>query len=230
MARLFDVPAGPLAPAGYLTPQERVALEQAPRMPAGLSAWQGPAAGGAEGATTYAGENGLRTDQVRRAYVQQTQALDRGDVEARTSLKQAMRRVTPAPQRAWLDFTRPDLGPRAGSVAGAARTNAAATARALQFARLGRASLVGSALLGGVEIATAKDKPRAAVAVGGGMGGGVAGGIAGGEGGALIGSVVPGPGTAIGAIIGGIGGSIAGGALGHEGGARLYDRLRRRGQ
>lgn len=230
MARFLDVPGGPgpLAAPAYLTPRERMALERAPKLGPGSLGWQGPASGAVEGVTGYVAENGLRADQVRRAYVREAQALDPGDVEGRTALKQSMRRATPAPQREWLNFKRPDFGPRLGSVAGAARTNAAATGRALQLARLGRASLAGSALLGGVEIATAKDRPRAAVAVGGGMGGGIAGGIAGAEAGALIGSVVPGPGTAIGALIGGIGGSIAGGALGHEGGEQLYDRLRRR--
>lgn len=206
-----------------LRPAELTALSRAPKHP------KADAAGAGEGVTAYAAENLMRNEQVRRAYTRDVKRLPPNAGDQRTSLKAQARRATPAPQRAWLAHTRPDLGPRPGSIGGAARSNAAASASAAKMARLGRASLVTSALLGGAEIALSDDKPRTSVQVAGGMGGGVAGGIAGAELGALVGSVVPGPGTVLGAVVGGIGGSLLGGHLGHEAGGAAVDSYRRGG-
>lgn len=124
----------------------------------------------------YVGQNGIRAEQVRRAYQGPVRRLAGDASDQRTSLKVDARRATPAPQRVWLNHVRPDVGKGEGSVGGAARTNPVADAQARQLGRLGRASLVSSLALGGVEIAAAKDKARGASGVAGGLGGGGAAG------------------------------------------------------
>ena len=184
--------------------------------------------GPVEGIAAYVGQNGIRSEKVRRAYQGPVRRLAGDASDQRTSLKVDARRVTPAPQRVWLNHVRPDVGKGEGSGGGAARTNPVADAQARQLGRRGRASLVSSLALGGVEIAAAKDKARAASGVAGGLGGGVAGGIAGAEAGTIVGSLFPGLGTVAGAVGGGIFGSLGGGAAGRSAGLGLHDRIRGR--
>ncbi|WP_293681889.1 hypothetical protein [uncultured Phenylobacterium sp.] len=225
MATFLTAPAGSLTAPGYLTPRERVTLDRAPRLTSGPppQGWTDPQLGAAEGLAAYVAGNGVRAEQTRMPYVDKAHRLHRNASSERSALKEADRKRTPASQRAAIRRVRPSNGPPPGTSGAANHTNLRVTEQALAMGRLGRASLVGSALLGGAEVIAAEDKPRAAASVGGGMAGGWAGGVAGAEAGAVLGPW--------GALGGGIVGAIAGGALGHGAGSGIVDHapnMRRR--
>jgi RHS repeat-associated protein len=108
--------------------------------------------------------------------------------------------------------------------------NAANTAAPINRAAMvakwgGRGVMVAGVGFSIYNIATAQDPYQATVAEGaatvGGYAGAESGAIVGGE----IGSLFPGPGTAIGAVIGAIGGGIFGGAAGHHAGNAAYNSV-----
>ncbi|MGA2219754.1 MAG: RHS repeat-associated core domain-containing protein [Terracidiphilus sp.] len=86
----------------------------------------------------------------------------------------------------------------------------------------GAAALAVGVAVYDVATAPAGQRGATAAAEAGGLAGAWAGGEAGAAGGAVVGSIFPGPGTAIGAAVGGIGGAIAGGMGGHAAGAEIY--------
>jgi len=182
----------------------------------------------AQGAAAYIGQTLTRSEQVRGDYVKAAGKLQPGDSAGRSALKSATRAATPAPWRAIINSVRPGTGAKAGSIGGAARTNAGWTNAAKVSGAVGKASIAVSVIAGGVEIATADNKARAASGVAGSTGGGIAGGIAGSEAGGALG-LLGGPfaevTVPVGAIIGGIAGSLGGSTLGRAGGNAAYDEV-----
>ena len=114
------------------------------------------------------------------------------------------------------------MGPKEGSGGTANRTSVAANETARTLCKLGKASAVAGIVTGGIVIATAENKPRAAAAVAGGVGGGLAGGEVGAAIGALGGPFAP-----VTVPAGGLIGSALGGYFGHEAGEGAYDSVTR---
>ncbi len=181
-----------------------------------MDALPSSAATGGQIATTIIASEGIGADAARKSYKRHVEALDPNDSIGRKAAKEEARRRTPPLTRAVLETARPDTGPRPGSVGHADRTNPGADKGAKVLGHVGRASAVGSVVLGGVRIYNAPDKARESVIVLSEAGGAVSGAWVGGLAGC---AVAPGPGCAVGAIVGGVVGGIGAG----EAAERIYD-------
>ena len=191
------------------------------------------AANGAVGAASFAAQNTTRSSQVRTQYNNAASQLNPNDTAGRSALKETTRAATPAPQRAFINATRPSTSAPAGTSGNATHTDARTNSTVKALGTVGKASGALAVATGGAQIALSDDKSRTTASVAGSAVGGIAGGIAGAETGALVGGGIgalfggagAAPGAVIGAVVGGIGGSIGGGIAGGAAGERIHNEL-----
>ncbi|MCG7926434.1 MAG: hypothetical protein JAY67_12930 [Candidatus Thiodiazotropha taylori] len=166
---------------------------------------------GLQGLSALAAREGIAAEQARNGYNTAVSQLDPKDVLGRTAAKAAARAATPPATRAVIEATRPDLGPKPGSVASANKTNIGANQLAGRLGTIGRGFAVTGVALGAARVATADNKAEEAARVAGGALGGItAGALVGAKLGALgANPITIGAGAVIGGIVGGIAGEKA---------------------
>ncbi|MCY3820470.1 MAG: hypothetical protein OXH52_14090, partial [Gammaproteobacteria bacterium] len=174
------------------------------------------AATGAQVATAIIALEGVGAEAVRTSYEKVVAELDPNDPIGRESAKADARRRTPPLTRAVIEATRPDTGPRPGSVGHADRTNPVANKGAKILGNIGRGSAAANAVLGAARLYNAPDKVREGVIVLSETGGAATGAVLGGMAGCAVAAV---PGCAAGAIAGGVLGGLGAG----EAAERIYD-------
>jgi hypothetical protein len=135
------------------------------------------------------------------------------DKVARSAIKTQYRELTPEPFRAYINATRPSVGPTAGSQGRANASNAGANALASNLGNIGNGMMVVGAGFEIYNVASAPQgqKLQTVAGAGGRTIGGIGGGVAGAEAGAVIGAYGGPWGAVGGAIIGGLVGSVSGG-------------------
>ncbi|MCG7909376.1 MAG: hypothetical protein JAY82_06330 [Candidatus Thiodiazotropha taylori] len=163
---------------------------------------------GLQGLSALAAREGIAAEQARNGYNAAVSHLDPKDVQSRTAAKASARATTPPATRAVIEATRPELGPKPGSVGSANKTNIGANQLAGRLGNIGRGFAVAGVALGAARIATADNKAEEAARVAGSALSGIA---AGALVGAKLGALGANPITiGAGAVIGGIVGGIAG--------------------
>jgi len=162
---------------------------------------------------SYLGYSSSQSAAVRLQYAAAVAPLNSNDVASRSAVKAQYRELTPQPFRAYIDATRPSLGPTTGSQGHANTSNAGVNALGRNLGNIGNGLIIVGA---GVEVynvanASQGQKLQTVAGAGGRTIGGIGGGIAGAETGAMIGAYAGPWGAVGGAIIGGLVGSVSGG-------------------
>jgi len=182
----------------------------------GQGAYSSQGVGAGQGVAKYVGLQSALAGDVRASYATQAAALDPFDKAGRSALKLDTRARTPRLFNDVIEYFRPGVGPRPGSVGRAAVSNAGADLVGGVLRVGGRAVVGASLLIDAGRIYISSDRARTTVQVGFGIVGALGGGTLGVLGGS---AVAPGPGT----VIGGIGGAATGGAGGEYVGGQVYD-------
>ncbi|WP_367916099.1 RHS repeat domain-containing protein [Leadbetterella sp. DM7] len=168
----------------------------------------------------------VKSEQVRKEYVQNVSNMDKTNSQGRTQAKMEAREKTPAVMREVAERMRPSSGESSRVGGTANKTNAGVNSMVGKLGVAGKAAGVTAVGFSVYNVSVAENKPQAVATEGGALLGAVAGGEIGAQAGAAIGVWFGGAGALPGAVIGGVLGSIGGGIIGAKAGESSYNMVK----
>jgi RHS repeat-associated protein len=180
---------------------------------------------GIQGVTAFGSATLIKSEIVRRNYIETVKDLNPENAAARTEAKMRARANTPAIMKAFAEKMRPSSEEALRVTGTANKTNVGVNNLMKDLGTSGKMGGGAVALFSGYNIINAEDRARATAQESAAIIGAIGMGEAGAQIGAGVGALFGGVGAIPGALIGGIIGSITGGIWGSSSGGQIYDNI-----